>query len=132
MVPDKARVHVIGDDDSVRRALCRLLHSAGYEVEGFKPADLPAALAAALAPACLVLDVSTQGLAALELQRTIAGTRRHLPVVLITGHGNDALRREALALGARDVLFKPLDGEELLAAVDRALVRPTPTASATT
>ena len=125
----RAGIHVIADDDSVRRAFVRLLLSAGYEVEGFRTSDLHVAMALTLDPACIVLDVSPAGPDPLEIQRTIAATRPRLPVIFIAAHGAEALRRDALALGARDVLFKPLDGEELLAAVSRALGRPSPPAA---
>jgi len=125
-----ARVHVIAEDDSVRRAFVRLLQSAGHEVEGFRTSDLHVALALSLNPACTVLDVSPAATNGLEIQRTIVAARPQLPIIFIAPHGQDALRREALALGARDVLFKPLDGDELIAAVLRALPRPSPPAAA--
>jgi len=127
-----AAIHVIADDDSVRRAFVRLLQSAGYDVEGFRTSDLHVALALTLDPACIVLDVSPAGPDALEIQRTIALTRPRLPVIFIAGYGNDGLRKDALALGARDVLFKPLDGADLLGAVLRALARTGPPAAAST
>ena len=55
-------------------------------------------------PACLVLDMRMPGMNGLELYRRIAGTTRCMPVIFITGHGDDALRRQALEAGAVDVL----------------------------
>src|SRR3954468_6237614 len=121
MIRDRAKVYVIEDDDSVRRALRRLLSSAGFEGEALATSEMYLARSAADPRACLVLDVRMRGMSGLDLQRAIAGTRLERPVIFITGHGDEALRREALGLGAVDVLFKPLDAYALLHAVDRAL-----------
>ena len=56
-----------------------------------------------------------------ELHNAIAGTPRALPVVFITGHGDEDARSQALEAGAVDVLFKPIDEEELVSAIEKAL-----------
>src|SRR5262249_13920382 len=76
-----------------------------------------------------VVDMRMPGMSGLELQRIIAGTSHDRPVVFVTGHGDEALRREAMARGAVDVLFKPLDGDVLLDAIARALERVVPGAA---
>jgi FixJ family two-component response regulator len=74
-------------------------------------------------PACLVVDIRMPGMTGLELQQAIDGTRMSLPVVFITGHGDDAIREQTLAAGAVDVLYKPVDDDVLLAAIEQALRR---------
>jgi FixJ family two-component response regulator len=117
------RVVVIDDDSSVRRALARLIRAAGYEVETLEDAQAYLDHRAIPPPACLVLDVRMPGMSGLELQTAIEGTPRSLPIVFITGHGEDDTRASALSAGAVDVLQKPLDEKVLFAAIERALAR---------
>jgi FixJ family two-component response regulator len=119
----RPKVILVDDDDSVRGSLGRLLRAAGYEVEAFAGGDAYLGQTPPASPACLVLDMRMPGMGGLELARIIAGTALALPVVFITGHGDEAARREALAQGAVDVLFKPLDADALMAAIERALGR---------
>jgi len=72
-------------------------------------------------PACIVLDIRMPVMTGIELQSAIAGTERALPVVFITGHGDEDVRSQAIEAGAVDVLFKPIDEEELVSAIEKAL-----------
>lgn len=121
MTQVRAKVYVVDDDASVRRSLCRLLSSAGYDVESHAGSESYLALGAPSTPACLVVDMRMPGMGGLELQRAIAGTARELPVVFITGHADEATRMVAMATGAVDVIPKPFDGQVLLEAIARAL-----------
>ena len=56
-----------------------------------------------------------------ELQSAIFGTERSLPIVFITGHGGEDIRAQAIESGAVDLLFKPVDEDALLAAIEKAL-----------
>jgi len=116
-------VFIVDDDASVRKALGRLVRAAGYEVELFGCASEFLAREAPPPPACLLLDVRMPGMSGLELQQTIGGTQRDLPIVFITGHGDESIREKTLAAGAVDVLHKPVDDRILLAAIDKALSR---------
>src|SRR5204863_5133115 len=92
--PSSGVVFVVDDDDSVRRALARLLASAGYRVQTFPSAEEFLARRPALAtegPACAVLDVRLPGLSGVDLQRGLRQGGDRLPVVFITGHGDIAL-----------------------------------------
>ena len=120
----RATIYLVDDDESVRRSLARLLRLSGYEVETLAGAEAFLDLPAPAGPACLVLDMRMPGMNGLELHRRITGTAREVPVVFITGHGDETLRQQAIAGGAVDVLFKPVDGEVLLRAIERALLRP--------
>jgi FixJ family two-component response regulator len=117
----RGKVFVVDDDPSVRKSLCRLIRAGGYDVEPLEQAGLYLLCSVPVPPACLVLDIRMPDINGLELQEIIAGTARDLPVVFITGHGDDDVRARALASGAVDVLFKPLDEGVLFEAIDRAL-----------
>ncbi len=123
MVAAGGTVLVVDDDPAVRKALHRLIRAAGYRVESLADAAAYLARPPTPPPACLVLDIRMPGMNGLELQSAIAGTSRALPLVFITGHGGEDIRSQALASGAVDVLFKPLEASTLLAAIGRALER---------
>src|SRR6185369_11526316 len=107
-------VVVVDDDASVRRALSRLLRSAGCAVETFGTASEFLARPEAPVPSCLVLDVRLPGMSGLDLQARLATDHRELPIVFITGHGSSKLRQRALNAGAVAVLDKPFDDQNLL------------------
>lgn len=117
----RGTVFLVDDDASVRRALERLIRVAGYEVEAFADAAGYMAAATPTTPACIVLDIRMPAMSGFELQSAIAGTSRALPVVFITGHGDESVRVQALQAGAVDVLFKPIDEEQLVSAIEKAL-----------
>jgi FixJ family two-component response regulator len=114
-----ALVAVIDDDTSVRKALGRLLRSAGLSVQLFASAE--DFLETHTAAACVILDQCLPGLSGLELYRRLLEEGRQVAVVFITGHENEPTRREALAAGAVAFLLKPFDGEVLLRAVSGAV-----------
>ena len=118
-----SRVFIVDDDASVRKALARLIRTAGYDVEAFSGGAEYLARDAPVPPACLVVDIRMPGMTGIELQRAIAGTSMCLPIVFITGHGDDAVRAQTLAEGAVEVLYKPVDDRLLLGAIEEALLR---------
>lgn len=119
MIPGK--VLVVDDDASVRKSLHRLIRAAGYDVETLEGAAAYLERAAQQPPACLVLDIRMPGMSGLDLLRVVAGTARDLPIVFISGHGDEDVRAQAMDAGAVEVLYKPLDETTLLAAIDQAL-----------
>jgi FixJ family two-component response regulator len=110
----------VDDDAAVRKALARLLASAGYRAEAFASAEELLARTA-FDVGCIVLDVQMPGLNGLELQQALATRDRHLPIVFITGHGDIPMSVRAMKAGAVDFLPKPFDDDELLKAVALAL-----------
>ncbi|MEI8243175.1 MAG: response regulator [bacterium] len=118
-----ATVHVVDDDDSVRRGLARLLRSAGLHVELFASAEefLEHARAAPDGGGCLILDIKMPGLDGLGLQDALGGIGCGLPIVFISGHGDVPMSVRAMKRGAVDFLTKPFDGQVLLDAVALAL-----------
>ena len=116
-------VFAIDDDPSVRKALVRLLKSAGFHVEAFASAEEFLRQSLPDAPSCVVLDLCMPGLNGLELQRALAGRDAAPPVVFITGHGDIPTTVQAMKAGAVDFLPKPFPGEALLAAVRQAVAR---------
>ncbi len=115
------RICIVDDDPSVRRALGRLCKSAGYLADAFESAEAFLAAAAAVDTDCLILDVHLPGQSGLQLQTQLLEGDTHLPVVFVTAFADDQARREALSQGAVEFLSKPLDSDQLLDAIQRAL-----------
>jgi FixJ family two-component response regulator len=119
-----ATVFLVDDDASVRKALSRLVRSAGYDVQAFASAqDFLDSKPNNIGPACLVLDVQMPGLDGLELQQKLQSSASYFPVVFVTGHGDIPMSVKAMRNGAVDFLQKPVGGSELLRAIGQALAR---------
>jgi len=116
-------VYVIDDDASFRKAVSRLLRSAGLEVEALASAGEFLERPAADRPSCLVLDVRMPGPSGMDLQSALAKAGRDIPIVFMTGHGDVSTSVRAMKKGAVDFLEKPFRAPELLACVERGLAR---------
>jgi FixJ family two-component response regulator len=116
-------VYVVDDEPSVRKALSRLLRSAGFKCEVFASADefLAHERESPAESGCLVLDVQMPGLNGMDLQEVLSAGEGRLPIIFITGHGDIPLSVRAMKKGAVDFLTKPFDDKDLLAAIAVAL-----------
>jgi FixJ family two-component response regulator len=119
-VPE-ATVYLVDDDPELRKAIERLLDSAGLKVASFASAQQFLATYDRHAPGCLVLDLAMPGLNGLQLQRELEQRASALPIVFLTGRGDIAASVQAMKHGASDFLTKPVDDTELLAAIHEAL-----------
>lgn len=119
-------VSVIDDDVSVLNGLARLCRAWGYSVRPFTSAQqfLEHLRAEGDEIGCVVLDVHLPGMSGLELQASLALTHLDVPIVFVTGAGDETMRSRALADGAVAFLEKPFDLAELLRAVQDAVSRP--------
>ena len=118
-------VFLVDDDPSVRKALTRLIKSAGFAVHAFSSADdfLKSRTTVDEVPACLVLDVRMPGLSGLDLQLELQAADVLLPIIFITGHGNIPMSVRAMKDGAVDFLPKPVQDKVLLKTIEQALER---------
>jgi FixJ family two-component response regulator len=116
-------VYVIDDDASFRKAVSRLLRSAGLAVEALASAREFLERPMADRPSCLVLDVRMPGPSGMDLQAALQEARRDIPIVFMTGHGDVSTSVRAMKAGAVDFLEKPFRAPELLACVQRGLAR---------
>jgi FixJ family two-component response regulator len=123
-LPETPVVFLLDDDPSVRRALTRLIKSAGHQVQTFASAqEFLGTRAGGEEAACLVLDVRMPGLTGIELQRQLQTLNRNVPIVFMTGHGNIPMSVQAMKAGAVDFLPKPVKDTDLLRAIEQALAR---------
>ncbi|NGM24174.1 response regulator [Roseomonas stagni] len=118
---DARVIAVVDDDQGIRMALRSLLRSVGYTVQLF--ADGPSFLADAdpTPPDCLVTDIQMPGMSGLDLQRAVRARYPHLPVIIVTAFPEEAIRKQAMADGARCFLSKPFDSEAILRCLTEAL-----------
>jgi FixJ family two-component response regulator len=122
-LPATPDVFLVDDDPSVRRALARLIKSAGHQVQTFSSAQEFLGTRAGGEAACLVLDVRMPGLTGIELQRQLQTLNRNVPIVFMTGHGSIPMSVQAMKAGAVDFLPKPVKDTDLLRAIEQALAR---------
>ena len=114
-------VYVIDDDRQIRDGLHSLIRSVGLRAETFASAQEFLEAKHPDAPACLVLDVRMPGLSGLDLQLRLADQNQHLPIIFLTGHGDIPMSVRAMKEGAHEFLTKPVRGQDLLDAVQKAI-----------
>lgn len=122
MPAKRTLVWVVDDVESVRKSIAAALETADITVRDYPSA---AAFLADFNPGttgCLIVDHQMPGMTGLELLQQLSRSPGAPPTILISAHGNQALREKVLAAGAVAMLDKPVDAEELLALVERALV----------
>jgi FixJ family two-component response regulator len=115
------RIAVVDDDHSVRRALRRLLRSAGLDAEAYGSGREFLEALARTVPDCLVLDLQMPEMSGLELQQSLKDGGIRLPVVIVTGHDEPGMQARCMVAGASAYLRKPIDGKALLEAINRAI-----------
>lgn len=118
---NRSVVVVVDDDQRVRESLGDLLCVAGFVVRLYRSGEEALQAGNLDNACCLVTDVRMQGMDGSELQRHVIATQPHLPIIFVTAHHDDAVRRQVLRKGAFAFLYKPCDGEELLAVIANAL-----------
>lgn len=122
----KPRIAIVDDDESVCRAVRRLLRSMAMDAETFSSGqqflDLLEAMPS-FQPDCLILDVQMPGMNGLEVQERLTTSGNTVPVIFITAHDEVGVREKALAAGAVAFLRKPFNDELLIKTLHEALKR---------
>jgi FixJ family two-component response regulator len=122
MNPDNPIVFVVDDDYRVREALSRLISSVGLRVAAFGSASEFLESEKSDTPACLILDLELPDVSGFELQQELAVRDAPPPIVFITGHGDIPSSVRAMKAGAIEFLSKPFGEQELLRAIDAAII----------
>src|SRR5436309_14920809 len=116
-------VFVVDDDEAVRKAVSRLLRSAGIAAAVFaSPREFLAQYNPAT-PGCLVLDMAMPNFDGLQLQTALTENGCTLPIIFLTGHGDVSKSVQAMKHGAFDFLTKPVNAKNLLPAIHAAIER---------
>jgi FixJ family two-component response regulator len=116
-------LHIIDDDAAVRDSLGLLLELHGYATRMYPSAEAFLAVCASDWTGCVLADLRMPGCSGLELQAALQARGIALPLIIITAHGDVSAARTSLKAGAVDFLEKPLDTQQLLAAINTALQR---------
>ena len=120
---DNAIIHLIDDDEDVRKAVAFMLGTAGHAVRVYDSATTFLAQLEGLQPGVVVSDVRMPVMDGLELQRRLAARGANLPIIIMTGHADVPLAVEAMKAGAVDFLPKPFRDQDMLDAVMGAIER---------
>jgi FixJ family two-component response regulator len=124
VTPSKPLVAVVDDDESVCRAVRRLLRSLAMDAETFTSGqqflDLLHAMPS-FKPDCVILDVQMPGLNGLEVQSSLVKSGRAIPLIFITAHDEVGVREKVLGAGALAFLRKPFDDQLLVKTLSEAL-----------
>jgi FixJ family two-component response regulator len=114
-------VHIVDDDESVRKSLRWLIESVGLKVNCYDSASTFTNTIIEEGPGCMVLDVRMPGMSGLDLQEQLAHTNLPLPVIIVTGHADVPMAIRALKSGAFDFIEKPYNDQHLLDRVQDAI-----------
>jgi len=116
---------LVDDDDVFRDRVARALRDRGHEVRTAASAEEALQLAQAESPEYAVLDLKMPGKGGLQLLGELKALDPGTEVLVLTGYGSIPTALDAVRRGARDYLAKPLDADELLAALGRRAGAPT-------
>ena len=117
------RIAIVDDEPVMRRLLAQLLSSNGFSPVTFDSGESFLEAQSSEPSACVLLDLSLPGLSGFEVRARLAESQPRLPVILLTGHADPALRAIAEGRGFAACLFKPVDPSVLLSAISQALQR---------
>ena len=122
-LPETPIVLIVDDDPSVREALGRLFRSVDLEPRLFASVAELMRQKFPDAPCCLVLDIRLPGVSGLDFQAQLANSNIHVPIIMMTGHGDIPMSVRAMKGGAVDFLTKPFRDQDMLDAVSQAIER---------
>jgi FixJ family two-component response regulator len=120
---DKALVHIVDDDASIRGALEGLFDSVGLQTQTYATAKDFLSSSLSDRPGCIVLDVRLPDMNGLEFQTRLSQIGVGIPVVMMTGFGDIPMSVHAMKHGAVDFLAKPFRDQDMLDAVLAAIER---------
>ena len=118
---DLSLVSVVDDDESVRESLPDLLREFGFAARAFSSADEFLASGCVDETRCLILDIAMPGISGPGLQAELTRRQKRIPIIFITGQGDETVRPRMLEQGAVECLFKPFSDSALLQALNLAL-----------
>jgi FixJ family two-component response regulator len=114
-------VAVVDDDESVRESLPDLLREFGFATHSFSSAEEFLTSDRLVQTGCLILDIAMPGMTGFDLQRELKLRGNSIPIIFISAHKDEVVRRRAFERGAVEFLFKPFSDTALLQALNTAL-----------
>ena len=120
---DRKLVHIVDDEDAIRRAASFMLKTSGFAVETWASGVAFLKEVRHLAEGCILLDVRMPEMDGLEVQQALTEKGITMPVIILTGHGDVSIAVRAMKGGAVDFLEKPFEKAALLGSIDAAFQR---------
>lgn len=120
---DKRLIHIIDDEEGIRRSASFMLKTSGFAVETWETGVAFLKDVRQTAPGCILLDVRMPEMDGLEVQRALNDRGVTMPVIVMTGHGDISVAVRAMKAGAVDFIEKPFEKAVLMAAIEAAFVR---------
>ena len=116
----KFLVHLVDDDEAIRRSAGFMLKTSGFRVETYETGVQLLKKVRSLEPGCILLDIRMPEMDGLEVQRELRDAGCMLPVVIMTGHGDVSVAVQAMKAGAIDFIEKPFEKQALLSSLEAA------------
>ncbi len=123
MTERNRHVHLVDDDEAIRRSASFMLRTSGYLVKTYASGVELLKEAKEIVPGCILLDVRMPEMDGLEVQQALKDKGVLLPVVIMTGHGDVNVAVQAMKAGAVDFIEKPFEKAVLLSAIDEGFDR---------
>ena len=120
---DSKLVHIVDDEESIRRSMGFMLKTSGYRVETWSSGETFLKEVKHAEQGCILLDVRMPDIDGLEVQRMLAERGVTMPVVIMTGHGDVSTAIRAMKAGAVDFLEKPFEKAAVIGAIEEAFQR---------
>ena len=115
-------VHLVDDDEAIRRSASFMLKTSGFIVQTFVSGS-ELLKQRALAPGCILLDVRMPDMDGIEVQQALHARGVTFPVIVMTGHGDVDVAVQAMKHGAIDFIEKPFEKAILLGAIEEGFAR---------
>lgn len=121
MDSNKPTIFIVDDNAAVRDAIRWLVEQVGYNAKEYSSArDFLAAFKPGMR-GCLILDIRMPGMSGIELQEKLSSEHVHLPVIIVTGHGDVPVTVRAMKAGVFEFLQKPFNDQVLIDSIQAAL-----------
>jgi FixJ family two-component response regulator len=121
MAAEHPLIAVLDDEECIRRALQRLLRSAGFDVQTFATGTEFLESLGTRRPGCLVLDLHMRGMTGFDVLAALESRQLRVPTLVITAFDDETAETRVLQAGALRFMRKPIRDDDLLDAVDAAL-----------
>ena len=120
---DNKLVHIVDDEDAIRRSASFMLKTSGYSVQTWASGAAFLKEVRHAAEGCVLLDVRMPELDGLEVKQALLERGVTMPVIVLTGHADVSIAVRAMKAGAVDFLEKPFEKVVLIAAIEAAFDR---------
>ncbi|MGE0649268.1 MAG: response regulator transcription factor [Alphaproteobacteria bacterium] len=121
MIAREPIIAIVDDDESVRRALRRLVHSLSYKSVEFASGEELLESFNGVEPLCVLMDLHLPGMKGLDVVVRMRSAGRAVPVIIITGFDQPGMYEKCLGAGAVGYLIKPLERSVVASAIETAI-----------